>query len=110
MTDPKLDQLVTLARLRKLHEDTKMARLTARRSQIEAEIAGLRTSCPEPLKLDEFVFSGGWERARLWRDAQLLARNSDLASLRAEIAEQMPASNRATARFEIARELKKRTP
>ncbi|WP_424990481.1 hypothetical protein [Fluviibacterium sp. S390] len=108
MTDPKMDQLVTLARLRKLHEETKLARLTARRRQLEAEIAALRTSCPEPLKLDEFVFSGGWERARLWCDAQILARNSELASLRAEISDQMPASNRANARFEIARELKDR--
>lgn len=99
--DPRLRDLAKLVRLVRDQEETRLGRIVSNREKIETDIERLRTALPDPDPTQGFTRLGGWERARLWHDREIMLCNEKLTQLRQDQKKQAPKTARARARYEV---------
>lgn len=94
----KLQQLLEIIRRK---EEARLGSILQQRALLEKEIKQYRSALPDPDPTQGFTRVGGWERARLWKDTQIIRCNQELAQVRAAQAEQIPKTAKARARCEV---------
>ncbi|MCA8883283.1 MAG: hypothetical protein KDA50_05980 [Rhodobacteraceae bacterium] len=103
--DPRMKQLLRLANLVREREETRLGQITAKRTAQEQNIQRLRNALPDPDPTEDYTRLGGWERARLWHDTQIVQCNQKLTQIRAAQNDQAPRTARARARYEVLKRM-----